>query len=56
MTTIQIAEIAAYEGQEVVVQGWVYSRTGKGRLHFVRLRDGSGVAQCVAFKREMNVG
>ncbi len=50
---IRIQDIAAYEGQEVTVHGWVYNRTGKGRLQFILLRDGSGQAQCVAFKREM---
>ena len=50
---IRIKDIAAYAGQEVTVRGWVYSRTGKGRLQFILLRDGSGQAQCVAFKREM---
>ena len=50
---IRIQDIAAYEGQEVTLRGWVYSRTGKGRLQFILLRDGSGQAQCVAFKREM---
>lgn len=53
-TTIRIADIADYDGQEVTIQGWVYSRTGKGKLQFVRLRDGSGIVQCVAFKREMD--
>ena len=51
---IRIKDIAAYAGQEVTVRGWVYSRTGKGRLQFILLRDGSGQAQCVAFKREMS--
>lgn len=50
---IQIADIAQYEGQEVQVRGWVYDRTDKGRLQFIKLRDGSGIAQCVAFKKEM---
>ena len=50
---IQIKDIAAYEGQEVTVRGWVYNRTGKGRLQFILLRDGSGQAQCVAFKKGM---
>jgi asparaginyl-tRNA synthetase len=52
-TLIQIADIADYDGQEVTVQGWVYNRTGKGRLQFIKLRDGTGIAQCVAFKKEM---
>ena len=51
--TIQIADIGGYDGEEVTVQGWVYSRTGKGKLAFIRLRDGSGVVQCVAFKPEL---
>ncbi|MCY3798232.1 MAG: asparagine--tRNA ligase [Chloroflexi bacterium] len=51
---IQIKDIAAYEGQAVTVRGWVYNRTGKGRLQFILLRDGSGQAQCVAFKKEMD--
>ena len=50
---IQIRDIADYAGRVVSVRGWVYSRTGKGRLQFILLRDGSGQAQCVAFKREM---
>ena len=50
---IQIKDIASHEGEEVRVRGWVYNRTGKGRLQFILLRDGSGQAQCVAFKKEM---
>lgn len=52
-TVISIRDIAAYEGQEVTVRGWVYNRTDKGKLQFIQLRDGSGIVQCVAFKREM---
>ncbi|GAB1420001.1 hypothetical protein MASR2M15_00740 [Anaerolineales bacterium] len=52
-TTIRIQDIAQYEGQEVTVKGWVYSKTGKGKLAFIRLRDGSGQLQCVAFKPDL---
>jgi asparaginyl-tRNA synthetase len=51
---IRISEIAAHEGQEVTVRGWVYNRTDKGKLQFIQLRDGSGIVQCVAFKKEMD--
>lgn len=47
---ISIADIAQYEGQDVTVRGWVYNKTGKGKLAFVLLRDGSGILNCVAFK------
>ncbi len=50
---MQIKDIADYAGREVTVRGWVYNRTGKGRLQFILLRDGSGQAQCVAFKKDM---
>ena len=51
---IQIKDIAGYIGQEVTLRGWVYNKTGKGRLQFILLRDGSGQAQCVAFKKDMD--
>ncbi len=53
-TVINIRDIANYDGQEVTVRGWVQNRTDKGKLQFILLRDGSGVAQCVAFKKELD--
>lgn len=53
-TPIRIGDIAKYEGQEVTVHGWVYNRTDKGRLQFIQLRDGEGIVQCVAFKKELS--
>ena len=50
MKIIRINDIADYEGEEVTIRGWVYKRTGKGKLAFLLVRDGSGFAQCVAFK------
>ena len=50
---IRVEEIAKYSGQEVTVQGWVYSRTDKGKLVFLLVRDGSGFVQCVAFKGDL---
>jgi asparaginyl-tRNA synthetase len=53
-TVIQLKDIGSYVDQEVTVRGWVYDRTDKGKLQFIRLRDGTGQAQCVAFKRDMD--
>ncbi len=50
---ITIAELSQHVGEEVSLRGWVYNRTDKGRLQFIQLRDGSGIAQCVAFKKDM---
>jgi asparaginyl-tRNA synthetase len=50
---IRVEEIAQYVGQEVTIRGWLYAKTGKGRLQFLRVRDGTGVVQVVAFKKEV---
>jgi asparaginyl-tRNA synthetase len=52
-TIIRIEEIAQYVGQQVTVRGWLYAKTGKGRLQFLRVRDGSGIVQVVAFERDV---
>ncbi len=54
MTVTTIEKLALHVGQTVTLQGWVYDRTSKGKLHFVMMRDGTGIAQCVLFKG--NVG
>lgn len=53
MAKIELRQIADYVGQDVTVHGWVYDRTDKGKLQFIRLRDGTGQVQCVAFKKDM---
>ena len=51
MTTITTVEkLSEHVGKTVTLRGWVYNKSSKGKLHFVQLRDGTGVAQCVAFK------
>ncbi len=45
-----IENLGKYVGEEVTLRGWVYHRTGKGKLQFIQLRDGTGVVQCVVFK------
>lgn len=50
---VYIEDIAAHEGKQITVKGWVYNRTDKGKLQFVLVRDGTGVLQCVAFQRDV---
>ncbi len=54
MTVVSIKSLPQHVGESVTLQGWVYNKTGKGKLAFIQLRDGSGVCQCVVFKG--NVG
>ena len=50
---ISIENIADYVGQKVTIKGWLYNSTHKGKLMFLRLRDGSGMTQGVAFRPEV---
>ncbi len=50
---ISIQNIADYVGQQVTIKGWLYNSTHKGKLIFLRLRDGSGMTQGVAFRPEV---
>ena len=52
-TTISIEHIADYVGQQVTIKGWLYASTHKGKLMFLRLRDGTGMTQGVAFLPEV---
>src|ERR671938_863028 len=53
LPSASIAQIAQHDGQAVTLAGWVASKTEKGKLVFIRLRDGSGVIQCVVFKKNV---
>lgn len=52
--TVRISEVSKYEGQTVKLQGWLYNKRGSGKLHFLQLRDGSGIIQCVVFKGDVS--
>ena len=45
-----IEQLSDLIGQEVTLNGWVSDKTDKGKLCFIKLRDGSGIVQCVAFR------
>jgi asparaginyl-tRNA synthetase len=50
---IRIEDIAAHTGETVTIQGWLYNKTDKGRLQFLLVRDGTGIAQAVVFQKEV---
>jgi len=47
---IWIGEIGKHVGEEVEVRGWRDHLRSSGKLHFVEVRDGTGVVQAVVFK------
>jgi asparaginyl-tRNA synthetase len=50
---VYIEEIADHVGRKVTIKGWLYAKTGKGKLQFLQIRDGTGIIQCVVFKKEV---
>jgi asparaginyl-tRNA synthetase len=47
---VSISSLGEHVGEEVLVQGWLYNMRSKGKLHFLLVRDGSGIVQGVMFK------
>lgn len=50
---VSVSNISNHVGREVVLKGWIYNRTDKGKLSFLLVRDGTGFIQCVAFKGDL---
>jgi asparaginyl-tRNA synthetase len=50
---VYIEDIAAHDGQTVTLKGWLYNQRSSGKLHFLLLRDGTGILQCVVFKKDV---
>jgi asparaginyl-tRNA synthetase len=52
-TQVYISDIAKHDGEEVTLRGWLYGKRSSGKLHFLQVRDGTGVIQCVVSKKDV---
>ena len=50
MGDVRIEDLGKHVGESVTVRGWLYQRRSSGKLHFLEVRDGTGIVQCVVFK------
>jgi asparaginyl-tRNA synthetase len=48
MAWVYIDELGGHIGAEVTLRGWLYNRRSSGKVHFLLIRDGTGICQCVA--------
>jgi len=53
MPAVYIEDIAQHGGEKVTLRGWLYNKRSSGKLHFLQVRDGTGVLQCVVFKNDV---
>jgi asparaginyl-tRNA synthetase len=47
MDQTYIRDVGGQEGNRVTLMGWLYNRRSSGGIHFLMLRDGTGIIQCV---------
>ena len=50
MDDIRIEDLARHVGETVTLRGWLYNKRSSGKLHFLEVRDGTGIVQAVVFK------
>jgi asparaginyl-tRNA synthetase len=53
MQHVYINQLAGHVGEEVTLRGWLNKIRSSGKLIFPQLRDGTGVVQCVVFKKSV---
>ena len=53
MGTVAITDLGKHVGETVTLRGWLYNRRSSGKLHFLEVRDGSGIVQCVMSAKEV---
>src|SRR5436305_14664698 len=46
-----INQLSEHIGEEITLKGWLYNLRSSGKLLFPQLRDGTGIVQCVVFKK-----
>ncbi|MDH4212079.1 MAG: asparagine--tRNA ligase [candidate division WOR-3 bacterium] len=51
---VYIEDIGKYENQAVVIKGWLYNKRSSGKIHFILVRDGTGIIQSVIAKGEVD--
>lgn len=51
---VYVEDLRNHIGERVEIKGWLYNRSSKGKLHFLQLRDGSGIVQAVVYKGDVD--
>ena len=51
MEQTYINQLSEHVGEEITLKGWLYNLRSSGKLLFPQLRDGTGIVQCVVFKK-----
>ncbi len=52
MEQTYIEDLSEHVGAEVTIRGWLYNRRSTGKMHFLVVRDGTGLVQGVLGKKD----
>src|SRR5208337_1929155 len=55
MARVYIEELSHHVGNRVTLKGWLAGKRSSGKIHFLQVRDGTGVCQCVASLADLGV-
>jgi asparaginyl-tRNA synthetase len=50
---VYVEDLARHIGEEVTLKGWLYGKRSSGKLHFLQVRDGTGIVQGVMSKADV---
>ena len=54
MDRVTIGAFRDHADEEVAVRGWLHNKRSSGKLRFLIVRDGSGYAQAVVFRKAVS--
>ena len=53
---VRIDALPQHTDERVRLQGWLYNRRSSKKLHFLEVRDGTGIVQCVVSRADVGDG
>ncbi|WP_034384180.1 asparagine--tRNA ligase [Deinococcus sp. YIM 77859] len=53
MASVSIRDLKGHVGETVTLSAWLTDKSGKGKIQFLKLRDGTGFVQATVFKGDV---
>lgn len=53
-TIVHASDLRDHVGKEVSLRGWLYNKRSSKKLHFLEVRDGTAIVQCVVFQGDVS--
>jgi asparaginyl-tRNA synthetase len=50
---VYVEDLKHHVGETVTLKGWLYGKRGSGKIHFLQVRDGTGIVQAVMGKNDV---